>query len=300
MGFFSNLFSSAKALTKISNGAANVTSLLDAYENDNDITYIYMSAWITRVSILDVVEENGFSSFHSLYVPIHGHQTKMTIAEVYLLTINRIISKAVERGNHVEEFTQNILDKEQAFYDIDEEIPIEQKRIFVDVAAHTPVDSPHHSKPHKRRFDNLDIINFMGFVIKDSTLPEIKKVLNGKGVSFHEHPDAFHGGESIVSFSYEYGGIDWDCRLRLENNTLKTVSINNYDSDCYHTYQDLCSELKDRYGASMNITVSRDKYEGTETTRFTNKSDNYQFTEIIYSSPTTAGVQSVYITYFKC
>ena len=131
MGFFSNLLGGAKELTKISNGAANIFNLLEQYEIDPDLTFIYVSAWIARVSILDVVEKNNFPSSYSLFVPIHGHQTKVTIGEVYAMTITKILSKANERGPRTEQFVQDIIDKEDAFYDIDNQLPSEQKALFI-------------------------------------------------------------------------------------------------------------------------------------------------------------------------
>lgn len=130
MGFFSNLLGGAKELTKISNGAANIFNMLEQYEIDPDLTFIYMSAWITRVSILDVVEKNNFPSSYSLFVPIHGHQTKLTIGEVYMMTMNKILNKAEERGCRVKNYAQDILDKGDNFYEIDAQIPSEQKKMF--------------------------------------------------------------------------------------------------------------------------------------------------------------------------
>ena len=72
MGFFSNLLGGAKELTKISNGAANIFNLLEQYEIDPDLTFIYVSAWIARVSILDVVEKNNFPSSYGSPVKVCG------------------------------------------------------------------------------------------------------------------------------------------------------------------------------------------------------------------------------------
>lgn len=130
MGLFSKIFGGAKGLTKISNGVANVTNMLDEYESDPDLTYLYVSAWITRVAVIDVVEANEFPSHYTLYAPIHGNQTKMTIMEAYGLTITRVVSKALERSSRIHDYVQDILDKKEAFYEIDRQLPEEQKRIF--------------------------------------------------------------------------------------------------------------------------------------------------------------------------
>ena len=83
MGLFSKIFGGAKELTKISKGVANVINMLDEYESDPDLTYLYISAWITRVAVIDVVEANEYPSHYILYVPIYGTQTKITIMEAF-------------------------------------------------------------------------------------------------------------------------------------------------------------------------------------------------------------------------
>lgn len=130
MGFFSKIFGGAKELTRIANGVANITNLLDQYEIDDDLAFLYMSAWICRISVLDIVERNQFPMTYKLFVPLHGHQQRITIAEAYLLTLTRIMSKASERSSRVQQYVQDIIDKEDAFYQIDKQIPDEQKQIF--------------------------------------------------------------------------------------------------------------------------------------------------------------------------
>ncbi len=130
MGLFPKVFGNAKQHTRISNGVANVTNMLDEYECDPDLTYLYVSAWITRVLVIDVVEENEMPMHYSLYAPIHGHQTKMTIMEAYALTISRVVAKALDRSQRVHDYVQDILDKKDAFYEIEEQIPSTTKEIF--------------------------------------------------------------------------------------------------------------------------------------------------------------------------
>lgn len=130
MGILSTIFGGAKELTRIANGVANITNLLNQYEIDDDLTFLYMSAWICRITILDTVERNQFPMSYKLYVPIHGHQQRITITEAYMLTLTRIMSKAYERSGRVQQYIQDIIDKGSAFYEIDKQIPYEQKQIF--------------------------------------------------------------------------------------------------------------------------------------------------------------------------
>ena len=130
MGLFSKIFGGAKELTKIANGVVNVTNMLDEYESDPDLTYLYVSAWITRVAVIDVVEANEFLPHYVFYAPVFGNHTKMTIMEAYGLTITRVVSKALARSSRVHDYVQDILDKKDAFYEIDRQLPEGQKRIF--------------------------------------------------------------------------------------------------------------------------------------------------------------------------
>lgn len=130
MGFFSKIFGGAKELTRIANGVANITNLLDQYETDEDLSFLYMSAWICRISVLDIVERNQFPMTYKLFVPLRGHQQRITIAEAYLLSLSRIMSKASERSSRVQQYIQDIIDKEDAFYQIDKQIPDGKKQIF--------------------------------------------------------------------------------------------------------------------------------------------------------------------------
>lgn len=133
MGLFSKIFGGAKELSKISNGVANVVNMLDEYESDPDLTYLYVSAWITRVAVIDVVEANEYPSHYILYAPIHGNQTKMTIMEAYGLTITRVASKALDCSPRVHDYVQDILNKKEAFYEIQRQLPQETINIFSNV-----------------------------------------------------------------------------------------------------------------------------------------------------------------------
>ena len=56
---------------------------------------------------------------YKLYAPIRGHQQHIMLTEAYMLTLTRIMSKAEERGNRVKQYVQDIIDKGDAFYEID-------------------------------------------------------------------------------------------------------------------------------------------------------------------------------------
>lgn len=130
MGLFSSIFGGAKELTKIANGVANITNLLDQYEIDDDLSFLYVAAWICRISVIDIVERNQYPMTYKLYVPMHGHQQRIMLTEAYMLTLTRIMSKASERGTNIQRYVQDIIDKGDAFYEIDRQLPYEQKRIF--------------------------------------------------------------------------------------------------------------------------------------------------------------------------
>lgn len=127
MGLFS-IFSSAKALTKIASGVENVTRLLDRFESDNDFTLLCVSAWFCRVSIIEVIEKNKFPMSDKLFVLVAGHQTRMTLGEAFMLSIGRLSSKCMDLEQMQQSYITDILDGGDAFYEIDSQLPIEQKK----------------------------------------------------------------------------------------------------------------------------------------------------------------------------
>ena len=67
---------------------------------------------------------------YSLYAPIRGHNTKMTIMEVYTLSIGRLSAKSNILSQDIRDIVQDILDKKSAFYSIEEQIPDTIKKDF--------------------------------------------------------------------------------------------------------------------------------------------------------------------------
>ncbi len=150
-----------------------------------------------------------------------------------------------------------------------------------------------------RLFENLSVDNFMGLIINESSMVQIKEALNTRGLSYQENSLFGHKDECNLTFKYVAGGVDWLCILTTKNNVLKMVVLNTYSPDSYSIYQKLCKELQERYSTSYNISKNSDSTEGTEKTCFMNKSDCWQFTEVEYDSSPILGQKNVYIRYFK-
>lgn len=150
-----------------------------------------------------------------------------------------------------------------------------------------------------RLFDNLSVDNYLGLIIKESTIAEIKKALNSEGLSYKEFPVYGCKDEIDIAFQHRIGGINWSCCLTTRNNVLKGVVLNIYSPNSYTIYQSLCKELEERYSASHQISKRQNSHDGTETTCFTSKDDAWQFTEVEFDSSPILGQKNVYIRYFK-
>ena len=131
MGLFSKIYRTAKGLTKIGNGVTNVSNLLDQYEYTPDVSFLYVSAWISRVAIIETMETNEFPMSYSLVAHIEGKRRRMTLYQAYMLSIGRLMSKAGKRSQQVCNTIQEILDKGDAFYKIDAQISYGQKKTFI-------------------------------------------------------------------------------------------------------------------------------------------------------------------------
>lgn len=131
MGFFSNLFGQAKELTKLSNSVVNIKNMLDKYEYDKDISYLIISSWICKVGVLDMIQANHWPSYYSVYVPINGHQTKMSMAEVQLATVGRLLKKVSDNeDDDLEEKINDVLEGGPFFDEINSKIPQRVKDII--------------------------------------------------------------------------------------------------------------------------------------------------------------------------
>lgn len=127
MGIFEN----AKQLTKLGNAVANVKNMLDGYENDPDVSFLIISAWICKVGITDMIEKNHWLPNYIVFVPINGHQTKMSMMEVQLATISRLMSKvSLLCDDELESKIQDVLDGGPSFYELDAQLPSSIKDII--------------------------------------------------------------------------------------------------------------------------------------------------------------------------
>ena len=66
-----------------------------------------------------------------------------------------------------------------------------------------------------RLFDNLSVDNYLGLIIKESTIAQIKDVLNSEGLSYKEFPVYGHKDEIDVAFQHRIGG-----RLVMSSNYM--------------------------------------------------------------------------------
>ena len=124
MGFFSKFFGQAKEQTKLSNAVVNVKNMLDAYESDPDSSFLFCAAWICKVGVMDLIIKNNWLPNHLVYVPINGHQTKMYMAQVQLITIARLKKTVSQSCNtKLEKTIDDILAGGASFEEIDAKIP---------------------------------------------------------------------------------------------------------------------------------------------------------------------------------
>lgn len=131
MGFFSNLFGQAKQLTKLGNAIANVNNMLDKYEDDNDPSFLVVSSWICKVGVIDMIQKNGWLPNYVVYVPIKRHQTKMSMGEVQMITIGRLMKKVSDYGDvDLEEKIRDVLEGGPTFYEVDSKLPQQVKDII--------------------------------------------------------------------------------------------------------------------------------------------------------------------------
>ncbi len=132
MGILSKIFNDGKDLAKIANAVANIKNILDDIDmkgyTDNENWFV--TAWVCRVGIIDVIEKNEWPMTYRLFVPINGHQTRMTLHEAYLMSVGRLAFKSGELEVNIKDAILDILEKGEWFYKIDKQIPDSKKAIY--------------------------------------------------------------------------------------------------------------------------------------------------------------------------
>lgn len=126
------MFGQAKELNKLANAVANIKNMLDQYENDQDKSFLLVSAWICKVGVLDAITKNNWAPSYRVYVPIDGNQTKMYMTEVQMATIGRLKNKISNLYNYsFEETIDDILKGGKSFFEIDSQIPQKMKDVIL-------------------------------------------------------------------------------------------------------------------------------------------------------------------------
>lgn len=131
MGLFSKLIGGTKDNQHIAKGVSSVQSFLRDYEWSKDEYNLVMAAYITRLAILDTFEKSGYNAMNVCYVTIDGHLTKLTWLQANLMTYGRISNLLENTTADTKDLVEAILNKEDAFYEIDKAIPYEMKKEFI-------------------------------------------------------------------------------------------------------------------------------------------------------------------------
>lgn len=129
MGFF-DILKSGTQFNKIAKAIGTVIELLDLFEATGSEALLQKAAWLCRIGVLDKMEKYQFSLMGSIIIPIRGRQEKMKLNEAFFRSVGRLSIKCQELSDSDQEFIQAIMKKEQAFYDIDKNIPYEEKDLF--------------------------------------------------------------------------------------------------------------------------------------------------------------------------
>ncbi len=132
MGIFSKIIGGTKDNQHIAEGVSNVQRLLHDYELGKDDDCLIMAAYITRLAVLDTFEKSGYNVANICYANIDGRLTKLSWLQANMMTYGKIMGFLNSVTYDVKEFVESVLEKEEAFYEIDKTIPYDKKKIFID------------------------------------------------------------------------------------------------------------------------------------------------------------------------
>lgn len=131
MGILKQMAKGTLVLNRMANGVINIVGLLREYENTKDTDYLVIAAYVTRLTILDGFEEYGYNPMYFLYAEIDGSMTKLSFLQVNMMTYGKITDYTEHMVKSDREYIDSILEKKEAFYEIDKQIPLEKKQIML-------------------------------------------------------------------------------------------------------------------------------------------------------------------------
>lgn len=131
MGLFGRIFKGGYEFNKLAKAIGRVIELLDAYEIDRDFSVLSEAAWLCRFGIMDKMENYPFSMTSTIYVSIKGCLHKMILNEAYMCSFGRLSSKTSLLPQNQQEKIEDIIGKGHSFYDIDKQIPYEEKKQYI-------------------------------------------------------------------------------------------------------------------------------------------------------------------------
>lgn len=130
MGFFDKLKGGIQ-FNKMAKAAGAIIEMLDLYEATGDTDLLMKAAWLSRLGMMDKQEQYLFGPTAPMIVLIHGHQERMTLSEAFMRSVGRLGVKCRELTEDEDARVGSILDKEQAFYEVDRQIPYEEKKKYI-------------------------------------------------------------------------------------------------------------------------------------------------------------------------
>lgn len=133
MGFFKKLIGHTRDLNRMANGVANVVSLLDKYDQWLDPEYLFMAAWVGRVSIQEIMESGTMTMLpnYTINVPLYGIRQNLSVAEAYMLSIGRLMKTIGNLDDDIQQRVLGIVEGKEAFKEYDRMIPEDKKKIFL-------------------------------------------------------------------------------------------------------------------------------------------------------------------------
>lgn len=131
MGLLEKLKGGAK-FNQMSKAMAEVIEQLDQYDYDDNVHHLYMASWITRVGIMDIMEQYHYSMSAPIYVTIDNVSKKMILREAMQVTIGGLSTRTKRLTDMDDrEIIEDIAQKGAAFYKIDKNIPYSVKKKYI-------------------------------------------------------------------------------------------------------------------------------------------------------------------------
>lgn len=128
MGLLKALFSGGGAgFNRLAKSIKEVFDSVNSYNLSRNVEYLYRAAWIMKYGVFDSIEKWHWNMASKIFIPDYQSLGRITLNQAMLIAMTRINQAKEGLSNEENNYIEQILEGEKAYYDTIRIIPMNLK-----------------------------------------------------------------------------------------------------------------------------------------------------------------------------